>query len=80
MIVAVPRLFPSTTPDPRPTEATVISELLQVPPGVVLLSADVAPRHTFSDPEIAGGGGVIVTMVVFPDEGIHPIASVTVNV
>jgi hypothetical protein len=67
VIVVVPpaRPTPVTMPEEDPTVATAGELLVQVPPGVVWLSADVTPGQTTVTPEIAAGVGLtVITAVV----------------
>ena len=61
--------MPPDTPDTRPEEtpmvATDVVTLLHVPPGVVgTLRAEVAPAHSVSEPLMAPGSAVTVTVLV----------------
>jgi hypothetical protein len=62
VIVVVPpaRPTPVTMPEEDPTVATAGELLVQVPPGVVWLSADVTPGQTTVTPEMAAGVGLTV--------------------
>ena len=55
---------PVTMPVAEPMVASVVIELLQMPPGVVLLKVVVAAIQTVAGPEIADGSGLIVTACV----------------
>jgi hypothetical protein len=64
--VAVPVLFPVTTP-PAVTVATVAS-LVVHPPPVVLLSVVVSPRHKDILPVMGSGGASTVNVAVVKQE------------
>ena len=64
LIVTVPGLTPVTIPVVGPTVAIVTAVLLQIPPGVGLVSGVVAPTHTEPAPEIAAGKGFTVMLLV----------------
>ena len=59
----VPGVTPVTTPVPRPTVATVVVPLVQVPPPASA-KVVVAPAHTVVTPVIAAGNGNTVNVVV----------------
>jgi hypothetical protein len=61
-MIAVPVRTPVTTPDT--TDATVISLLVHVPPGMLLVKVTNEPAQTLSAPEIDPGIGTTVIMVV----------------
>ena len=64
VIVAFPELLPETIPLAGPIVATELLLLLQVPPVTASLNVVVNPVHTFSDPIIVPGAGVIVITLV----------------
>ena len=55
----------------EPTVAATVLELVHVPPGMALLSAEVKPRHTFVLPVIRAIGLTVTAAVV-----IQPVGSV----
>ena len=61
-MTVVPNAIPETMPETEPTVAIAVLLLCQVPPGVALLRAIVAPIHTADGPEMAGGNGKTVTV------------------
>ena len=63
-MLAVPVATPVTTPVVATTVATPVEPLVQVPPGVALASAVVAPWHMLSVPVIAAGSGCTVNVLV----------------
>ena len=70
-IVAVPAEMPFTMPDVKPTVATLVLALLQVPEGVTSVNVVVEPIHTGAVPPlIAAGAAVTVTVAVVDAE--HP--------
>jgi len=62
-IVAVPTLLPFTVPS-VPTVATIVLELLHVPPPVASVSAVVDPWHMTAVPVIIAGWVFTVTTAV----------------
>lgn len=65
--------MPFETPETFPEasiEATEISLLLHDPPGVAFESAITDPTHTFEYPVIADGDGLIVIVVVLPEDNV----------
>lgn len=71
VIVAVPATNPLTTPEPNPTDATVVLPLVHVPPPASL-SVVERPAQTEVIPVMAVGSGFTVTVVVM----IQPVGSV----
>ncbi len=57
-------LIPVTIPE-VPTDAMLVAEELQVPPGTVLLNTVAPPGHTDAVPVIAPVGGVELTVTAF---------------
>jgi hypothetical protein len=55
VILALPALIPDTKPVLAPTDATVASLLLQVPPVIPLVYNELAPKQIVADPLIAVG-------------------------
>ena len=62
MITVVPGINPYTTPDEDPMVATVVTELLHVPPATISVSVVDAPAHTVEDPAMRPG--VVTTFTV----------------
>jgi hypothetical protein len=60
----VPAATPVTTPDAEPMVATLVVPLVQVPPDVALVNVLVLPTHTDSEPLIAPGNALTVTILV----------------
>ncbi len=73
-MIAVPCVLPDTMPVLVPTEATVLSLLLHVPPADVLANVVVAPTQTVGVPVTGAGIGYTVTTAV----AIQPVAIVNV--
>jgi len=63
-MLAVPALWPVTIPVAASAVAIVLLLLLHVPPPIVLVNVIVCPAHTVAGPEIAGGKGLTVTIIV----------------
>lgn len=63
-MVTAPPTTPVTTPDVELIVAVPASLLLQVPPGVKLVTVPVAPTHTADVPPIAPGLALTVTVLV----------------
>jgi len=61
--MAVPLPIAVTTPVGL-TEATATDEVLQVPPGIVLLTIAVPPRHKPAGPLNAPVAGDVLTVIV----------------
>lgn len=51
--------MPVTMPVAAPTVATVSTELVQVPPGVLFVSVMVLPSHTADGPDIGPCANVV---------------------
>jgi hypothetical protein len=64
-MVTLPVAMPVTKPVVAPTVAIEPLLLVQVPPGVLLVSVLVAPTHTVDDSGLmAGGAAITVTGLV----------------
>lgn len=61
---AVPAATPVTMPDDGPTVATEILLLVHVPPNAELNNEIVCPTQTDDGPDIAGGLGFTVKVLV----------------
>lgn len=78
----VPAATPVTTPVPEPAVAIAVLPLLQVPPGVALLTVTAPPEAQIGVmPEIAAGAGSTVTvrMVLQPELMVYVIVVVPAN-
>lgn len=60
----MPTVRPENTPEEDPMVPTVVLPLSHVPPVEALVSAVVKPVHTVSEPPIAGGAALTVTIAV----------------
>lgn len=60
----VPEVTPVTRPDTLPIYAMLVTELIQVPPDVLLDKVVFAPTHKSNTPEMFAGLGFIVTIEV----------------
>jgi len=75
---AAPATRPDTTP-PEFTLATVVLELVHVPPVTELVRAIVDPSHTAEGPPIAAGELLMVTAVVYTTAHPTPVPLFTVS-
>jgi hypothetical protein len=64
VILVVPAVKPYTMPVVDPTVATVVAELLHVPPAVPSLKVMVEPAHIEEAPLMAVGDGITVSVAV----------------
>jgi hypothetical protein len=60
----VPGVIPNTIPVAEPIVATLVVPLLQLPPGVALLSVVVCPTHILIVPVMGAGKQFTVTALV----------------
>ena len=73
-MVAVPALFPVTTPELASTEATVPSLVLHIPPLVLLLNGVANPLQIVEAPLRVGTAGVTFTVMGNVAVGVpHPL-------
>ena len=77
-MVAVPADSPVTTP--AKTVAIRSSELLHVPPAVVLLRVIVDPSQTSDRPVSAAGEGLTVTVIVNGEPAHEPVVELGVTI
>ena len=63
-MVVLPALIPATTPEMEPMVPTAPTELVQVPPGTVLLNTVVPAAHVVVEPDMAVGAELTVTVAV----------------
>ena len=68
VITDVPAVKPLTTPE-NDMLATLVLLLLQVPPGVALLNAEVVPAHNPVAPVMTDGTGYTITVI----KASHPV-------
>ena len=61
-MLTVPADTPVTMPDVMPTVATVVLELLHVPPVTESVSVIVDPAHTVPGPDIEGTDETVITL------------------
>ena len=77
-MVAIPPDTPETIPELLPTVATPVELLVQVPPPGVEANVDVDPTHKWSEPVIADGAVITVTVAVIeqPVPNVYVITEV----
>ena len=76
-MVDVPAVTPSTEPVVEPTDTFALL-LVQIPAPSASERPMIRPMQTLPGPDIAGGAGLIVTVVVAVD--VKPLPSVIVKV